>query len=66
MPRYTKKDVLLALANIRNKKSEQAACLDHDIPRFTIYDRNKGSKNYVLAAESQQRLFMVQEEHLSN
>ena len=66
MSRYTEQDVLLALADIRNRKSERAACLDHDIPRSTIYGRNKESENHVLAAESQQRLSMVQEEHLSN
>ena len=66
MRRYTEEDVLAALADIRNGKSIRTAVNDWGVPYNTIRDRRKGSTNHILAAESQQRLSIAQEEHLTS
>ena len=65
MRQYTEQDLLAALSDIRNGKSLRLASRERGVPLSTLQNRNEGSENHVLAAESQQRLSKIQEEHLS-
>ena len=65
MHQYTEQDLLAALNDVRNGKSLRLASQEWGIPLTTLYNRNQGQENHTLAAESQQRLSKIQEEHLS-
>jgi helix-turn-helix, Psq domain len=65
MHQYTEQDLLAALDDVRNGKSLRLASREWGIPLTTLHNRNQGQENHTLAAESQQRLSKIQEEHLS-
>ena len=65
MHQYTEQDLLTALDDVKNRKSLKVASQDQGILYSTIQNRNQGSRSHTLAAESQQRLSKVQEDHLS-
>ena len=50
----------------KNGQSLRQASREWGIPLTTLHSRNQGSENRTVAAESQQRLSKVQEDHLSN
>ena len=66
MPRYTEDDILQALNDITNGKSMPEVVRTSGVPRSILQDRIKGSETHSIAAESQQRLSRVQEDHLAN
>ena len=63
---YTEQDLLSAVADIKNGKSLRQACRDWGVPYTTLQNRNQGTNNHTTAAESQQRLSKIQEEHLTS
>jgi hypothetical protein len=65
MPRYAKSDLLAALHDIQNGKSLRLASREWGIPLTTLYNRNHSSSSHTFAAEIQQRLSKLQEEHLT-
>jgi len=65
MPWYTKDDIAQAIKDVANGKSLSAA-KEWGVPHSTLWDRIRGSEPHSLAAESQQRLSRVQEDHLAN
>jgi 4-hydroxybenzoate polyprenyltransferase len=65
MPQYTEQDLLAALDDVRNGKSLRLASREWGIPLSTLQNRNDSSESHTFAAESQQRLSKVQEDHLS-
>ena len=65
MHQYTEQDLLAALNDVRNRKSLRLASREWGVPFSTLQNRNQGSENHTFAAESQQRLSKIQEEHLS-
>ena len=65
MPRYSEQDLIMALNEVANGKSLRLASREWGIPRATLYNRNHGGTTHSIAAEDQQRLSKVQEEHLS-
>jgi hypothetical protein len=65
MHQYTEQDLLAALSDVKNGKSLRLASREWGIPLTTLRSRNQGQENHTLAAESQQRLSKIQEEHLS-
>jgi 4-hydroxybenzoate polyprenyltransferase len=65
MHQYTEQDLLTALSDVRNGKSLKLASREWGVPFSTLRDRNQGSESHTFAAESQQRLSKIQEEHLS-
>ena len=62
---YTEQDLLAALRDVRNRKSLRLASQEWGILLSTLQDHNQGTESHASAAESQQRLLKVQEEHLS-
>jgi len=65
-PEYTEYDVMCALAEIANGKSERKASLEWGIPRFTLRDRKTATLSYHEAASHLQRLPTVIENRLTN
>ena len=65
MAQYTEHDILMALGEVRNEKSLRLASREWGIPFSTLRHRIQGKENHSIAAESQQRLSKVQEDHLS-
>ena len=55
-----------AIADVANSKSKKLAAKEWGILYSSLRSRIKGSENYSIAAESQQRLSRVQEDHLSD
>jgi hypothetical protein len=66
MPQYTEDDLILATKDVENGKSIRSAAKEWGVPYPTLRGRIKGSETHSNAAESQQRLSRVQEDHLSN
>lgn len=66
MPQYTEEDLLSAVADVTNGKSLRLASREWGVPLSTIRNRYYGQENRATAAESQQRLSKVQEEHLTS
>ena len=62
---YTEQDLLAALRDVRNGKPLRQAHREWGVPFSTLQNRNQGSESHTFAAESQQRLSKIQEEHLS-
>ena len=65
MPTYTEQDLLTALNDVKNGKSVKRAYKDWGVPRSILRDHNQGRESHTIAAESQQRLSDIQEEHLT-
>ena len=65
MYRYTERNVLTTLNDVENGKSLRRASRDWGIPLSTLQNRNHGSESHTFAAESQQRLSKIQEDHLT-
>ena len=65
VPQYTENDILQALIDIKNRQSLKSVIKKSGLPRSTLRGRVKGSEPHSIAAESQQRLSKVQEEHLT-
>ena len=65
MYQYTEQDLLAALADVRNGKPLRQASREWGVPFSTLRDNNEGSESHAVAAESQQRLSKIQEEHLT-
>ena len=66
MPWYTKDDIAQAIKDVANGKSLTSAAKEWGVPHSILWDRIRGSEPHSLAAESQQRLSRVQEDHLAN
>jgi 4-hydroxybenzoate polyprenyltransferase len=66
MHSYTEQDLLAALNDVKNGKSVKLACQEWGVPRSTLRNRNQGQESHTIAAESQQRLSKIQEEHLTS
>ena len=66
MFQYTEQDLIAALDAVKNGQSLQQASREWSVPLTILHSRNQGSKNRTVAAESQQRLSKIQENHLSN
>ena len=64
MHQYTEQDLLAALDDVKNGMLLKVASQEWGIFYSIIQNRNQGSKSHSLAAESQQRLSKVQEDHL--
>ena len=62
---YTEQDLFAALDDVRNGKSVRLASREWGIPLTTLRHRNQGTESHAIAAENQQRLSRVQEDHLS-
>ena len=65
MPRYTEDDIAQALNDVANKKPIRQAAREWDVPYHTLRNRVEGKESHSNAAESQQRLSRVQEDHLT-
>jgi hypothetical protein len=65
MRQYTEEDLLSALNDVRNGKSLRQANRDWGVPVSTLQNHTKGTESHAIAAESQQRLSKIQEEHLT-
>ena len=66
MPRYTEDDMAQAIKDTTNGKSLRLAAREQGVPYPTLRGRIEGGENHSNAAESQQRLSRVQEDHLAN
>ena len=64
MVTYTEEDVQNALADLENGVPLATAATRHDIPRNTLRGRLNGAQPHQYAHDNQQRLSVVQEEHL--
>ncbi|TVY12490.1 hypothetical protein LARI1_G009648, partial [Lachnellula arida] len=65
MPLYTENDVQLALRAIASGMTQKTAGLEYGVPRGTLQDRIKGRLSRQEAHTFQQRLSMIQEDHLT-
>jgi hypothetical protein len=66
MPQYTEDDINEAIRDIANGKSRKSAAREWGFPFSTLRYRLKDTMTHSLAAESQQKLSTVQEDHLAN
>jgi 4-hydroxybenzoate polyprenyltransferase len=66
MPQYTEDDIAQAIKDVANGAALKSAAKEWGVPPNTLRDRIKGSEGHSIAAESQQRLSRVQEDHLAN
>jgi 4-hydroxybenzoate polyprenyltransferase len=66
MTQYTEDDLNHAIEDVANGKPKKLAAREWGVPESTLRNRIKGSENHSIAAESQQRLSKVQEDHLAN
>ena len=63
-PKYTQYDFDQALQAVANGQSVRKAAIDWAVPRSTLQARINGRDTHRVAAQSQMRLSLVQEEHL--
>ncbi len=66
MPRYPEQDLLAAVNDVKNGKSLRLASREWGVPLSTLRNRLQGQEDHITAAESQQRLSKIQEEHLTS
>ena len=66
MHEYTKDDVHQAIREVINGKPRKSTSQKWGIPLSTLRDRLRDTQTHSLAAENQQKLSKVQEEHLAN
>ena len=64
MAAYTENDVQNALANLQNGVALATAATHHGVPRNTLRGRLDGAQSCQDAHETEQRLSVIQEEHL--
>ena len=64
MARYTEEDVQNALADLESGVALATAATRHGVPRNTLRGRFNGAQPYRHAHNSEQRLSVIQEEHL--
>ena len=64
MARYTEGDIQNALADLRNGVALATAATEHGVPRNTLCGRLNSAQPHQYAHSDQQRLTVIQEEHL--